>query len=599
MFIEVIVPGPWWHTLTYESEESCPRGVRLSVPLRGRSRVAFASGRCSEYPPPGDFRIQKVEGVLDPAPVMGWELFETAERLGKHYLCGLGEALKAVLPGRIISGSQMGPYPENGSPEGVFREEFCDHPDQEDRFRLYAKLINDNKGRSLVVFPEKESAKRFWKALPQDIRQEGLCWLSNSDTASMAKWEKTRRGEVRLVVGSPAAVFAPLPSLDIVIVDDEGNPSFRSMRFPFIHSRIAAGSRAQICGSLFLTGAGVPSSRSFQRYPRRCMQSPGRRVIFSDIGRSKKMSVTGVQYPLSVCESTLKRTRAAVERKKNVLWILDRKGYAGGVNCEECGRAITCPSCGLPLRWDDSDSLMRCGFCGISRPVTDICPHCGGLSLQGAKPGLEGLLKIGEKVVGKGYPVFTWHADIRQKAASREKIARGLSTGGLVVGSRKALELCDVMPVHLICWMDADAAVNAPFFDSRSTAFRMIWESAWRGREHSTRNVIVQSRIPGSGWQKGLSTGWHHFWKMELAERKELGLPPWMYLLEISGLGGRKAELKEILVSSGYESLDPGPAEDILWVRSKTLSLVRKTLEPFYRITGSGKGFPRIKLWAE
>jgi len=86
---------------------------------------------------------------------------------------------------------------------------------------------------------------------------------------------------------------------------------------------------------------------------------------------------------------------------------------------------------------------------------------------------------------------------------------------------------------------------------------------------------------------------------MELAERKELGLPPWMYLLEISGLGGRKAELKEILVSSGYESLDPGPAEDILWVRSKTLSLVRKTLEPFYRITGSGKGFPRIKLWAE
>lgn len=192
-----------------------------------------------------------------------------------------------------------------------------------------------------------------------------------------------------------------------------------------------------------------------------------------------------------------------------------------------------------------------------------------------------------------------WHADIRQEVTSRRKIVKGLSSGGLVVGSRKSLELCDALPVDLVCWLDADSAVNAPFYDAKSTAFRMIWESAWRGDAHASRTVLIQSRVPGTGWQRGLAIGWDYFWEMEIEERKDLGLPPWRYLLEIRNLGSKKNRARDFLSSSGLESLDPGPSEDVLWVRCESLAPARKSLEPFFRISESGRGFPRITLWAD
>lgn len=602
MFIEVIVPGPWWHPLTYEFDAPCKRGVRLIVPVRGRERVAFATGVSFETPPPGNFRIQRAKRVLDKSTSLGWELFDTAERIGKHFMCGTGEVLKGFLPGSIISGEPVGPFPDADPPGSDFYEEFCYLPDYMDRTRKYTEMIAEvgrKDGRTIVLFPEKESASMFWKQLPEGLRKSGICWLSNSGTKAMENWERVRIGEVRLVVGSPAAVFAPLPSIANIIVEDEGNPSYRSQRYPFIHARIAAGSRAQLWGAAFVIGGGVPSSRSFFRKPHSCPDSPGKRIVFVDMGRARKISVSGIQYPLPVSDSTLKRTQASISENRNVLWILDRKGYAGAVRCDECGRAMTCSACGLPVRWDDEEGLLRCGFCGSSRPVTEICPFCGGFSLQGVKPGIEGLQKIGENVLGAASPVYAWHADIRKETSTRKKIVKGLSSGGLVVGSRKSLELCDAVPVDLVCWLDADSAVNAPFYDAKSTAFRMIWESAWRGGACASRTVIIQSRVPGTGWQRGLATGWDHFWKTEIAERKDLGLPPWKYLLEIRSLGSKKKQAREFLVSSGIECLDPGPSQDVLWVRCESIAPARKALEPLFRISVSGRGFPRITLWAD
>lgn len=593
------MPGPWWHSLTYEFMEPCVRGVRLIVPVRGRERVAFATGAVSEAPPPVKYRVQMAKEVLDIVPPLGWELFDSAERIGKHFMCGTGEVLKSALPGKIISGKPVGPFSEVEQPNSSFKEEFCDLPDADDRARRYYEIICTGRDRTIILFPEKERAFLFWDSLPDNLKKDSICWLSNSGTKSMENWERVRRGEVALVVGSPAAVFAPLPSIGNVIVDDEGNPSYRSQRYPFIHARIAAGARAQIWGAAFVTGGGVPSSRSFFRNPRRCAESPGKRVVFIDMGRARKIAIPGIQLPLPVSDSALKRTQISISEKRNVIWILDRKGYAGAVNCEECGRVMTCSVCGLPVRWDDSEGCLRCGFCGESRPVTEICPFCGGLSLRGVKPGLESLHKLGETVLGADCPVFTWHADVRQEATTRKKIIKGLSSGGLIVGSRKSLELCDLIPVDLVCWLDADSAVNAPFYDAKSTAFRMIWESAWRGEGHNARIVLIQSRVPGSGWQKGLAKGWDHFWNIEIAERKDLGLPPWRYLLEIRGPGNKKHKMRELLVSSGLECFDPGPAEDMLWVRCDSVAMARKSLEPFFRISESGRGFPRIKLWAD
>jgi len=116
---------------------------------------------------------------------------------------------------------------------------------------------------------------------------------------------------------------------------------------------------------------------------------------------------------------------------------------------------------------------------------------------------------------------------------------------------------------------------------------------------HHGRKVLIQSRRPRTGWQVGLVAGWDHFWSNELEERKKLDLPPWKYLVQISNLAGNKERIKAVLQEKGYEALDPGGMEDVVWLKCDELDGLRRTLEPFFQISGSPKGFPRISLRSE
>lgn len=599
VFLDIIVPGPWWHHLTYEFDKRVERGIRLSVPVRGGSRTGFATGRFSMSPPESQFRILRAESVIDSSPPLGWELFETASRLGSYFLCGFGEALKIVSPKHIISGEPAGELPAIGKDPGQFSEETCDLPCFEDRAKVYEEALVMEKGPALVIFPERDGARLFREQLNNGVKDESLLWLSNSGVKARRNWEKVRKGEVRVVIGSPAAVFAPFPRLNCVIVDDEGNPAYHSQRFPFINTRSAAGVRARLWGARIILGGSVPSSRSFLRNPRPCEHKPSKRIVFVSMGDCRKIRIPGIQAPAPVSDTVLNRTQNLVSDQRPVIWILDRKGYSSSIVCSECGRVLVCETCGLPQRWEDERGIFRCGFCGSARPVSDKCPYCGGQALEGMKPGIESLQMIADCLTGKDVPVIQWHSDVGQQVSAKNKIVRDLSRGGLVIGSRKTLELCDVLPIGLICWLDADAAGNFPFFDSRVRAFRMVWESAWRGPGGRERTVVVQSRVPRSGWQRGLTLGWGHFWNEELRERRQMSLPPWKYLIEVRGLGKQKEQAKDHMRQGGVECLDPGIMGDTIWLKSGNLSKVRKLMEPFFSISGSRRGFPQIALWAD
>lgn len=599
VFLEVVVPGPWWHTLTYEFDITVDRGIRLLVPVGRGTRTGFATGISTSSPPRSPFRILKAGKVIDSSPPLGWELFETASRLGTYFLCGFGEALGIVSPRHVLSGEHTGDLPVVEKPSAQFIEDACYQPCLNDRMEMYREAIKPEIGGALVIFPEREGARLFWKQLDKGLRDQSLLWLSNSGVKARDNWERVRRGEIRLVIGSPAAVFAPFPSLRCVIVEDEGNPAYHSQRFPFINTRSAAGVRARLWGARFLIGGSVPSSRSFLRNPRQCSLNLSKRMVFVSLGDCRKISIPGVQLPAPVSDTVLTRTQNLVSDKRAVIWILDRKGYSSSIICNECGRVLACENCGLPQRWEDGKGVFRCGFCGSVRPVSDVCPYCGGIALEGRKPGIESLKVIADCLTGRDIPVKQWHAGIEKSVSEKKRIAKDLALGGLVIGSRKALELCDVLPVSLICWLDADAAANNPFYDSRTRAFRMVWESAWRGPGGRERTIVVQSRVPRSGWQKGLTLGWDHFWKEELEERKQMDLPPWKYLVEIKDLGKQKEQAKASFKEVGVECLDPGISEDTIWLKSDNLSKVRKIMEPFFSITGSNRGFPKIALWAD
>ncbi|HON33507.1 MAG: hypothetical protein WBJ42_06935 [Thermovirgaceae bacterium] len=599
VFLEAIVPGPWWHPLTFESERPAERGARLSVSVAGKSRIGFATGATSDSPPQGNFKIRKVKDIIDSTPPLGWELFETALRVGRHFLCGPGEALKVIAPAHILSGVPQGELPKMAAPGSALSETHCFLPFLGDRVEEYRRLLLSQKGGSLVLFPDREGASSFWKGLPEELKKDGVLWTSNSGPGARKRWDRVRMGDFRLVVGSPSAVFAPLVSLQTVIIEDEGSPSYYSERFPFFNARSVAGSRARLWKGAVVYGGSIPSARSYLKGLSQPDPPQSEKYLFISMRDARNMAVTGVKDPLPVSDAILNRTLEVVRDKGTTIWVLDRKGYSSGVACGECGRPLTCGSCGLPLRWDDDRGIFRCGFCGEEKPVTDLCPFCGRRSLQGSRPGLEGAKIVAETMLGGDLPVHLWHADVPRAASSRKRMVEDLAGGGIVVGSRKSLELCDYLSVPLVCWLDADSLASAPFFDSSARAFRAVWESAWRGWGHPGRKVLIQSRRPRTGWQVGLVAGWDHFWSKELEERKKLDLPPWKYLVQITNLAGNKERIKAVLLEKGYETLDPGGPVDMVWLKCGELDGLRGTLAPFFQISGSPRGFPRISLRSE
>lgn len=591
-YVDVFLPGPWWNALTYRAENPIREGVRVLAPVGRGVRVGFA---CPSSTPPRNIEIRNLKEVLDDVPPLGEDLWLLARWLSRRALCGFGAALAHFAPAPLLRGEKVDPMPSILRRAGLFEERILFDVDERLRWCEYEDELQRIEGFQLLLFPEQASARRFWEQLPQPMRAEGLLWPSRAGKDRWEAWKRVRSGEIRRIVGSPAALFAPFPSLSLVIVEEEGHGGYQTLGTPFFYGRSVAAERARLASARLVIGGSLPSARLYRSRRPLISKPPKGKVRFVDLRAVPGAVLQGVRDPLKISEPLLEETLAVVNRGKRALWILDRKGFAGEVACEECGSPLLCRRCGTLYRLSRRE--LYCPVCRERMPLPESCPCCGGRLLQGSRPGLEALELIASALAGGDVPVRIWQADLvgAEKYGGSE---RGREGGSVIVGSRGALSFCDEGNVALVGWIDADAEARKPFFDARYHAFRMVWESCWRGPGSADRQVLLQSRVPGKGWQQGLIWGWDRFWEAELREREALALPPFSALVEIKG-GRQTAALVKALRQGGLEPFEGEEAESPLWLSCRRLSQLRALLEPFFDIGRSRRGFPKLRIWTD
>ena len=461
----------------------------------------------------------------------------------------------------------------------------------------YTRLLEDFSDGTLLLFPQHDTARCFWDSLPKDLRSSGLLWPKSTAKKAWDAWCSVQKGNVSFVVGAQSAAMAPLPSLRRIIMEDESSHGWKSVRPPFFHMRTLLAKRARLAGAQLVLGGRMPSSRVYMGGDLGAEGGrgvPDKRLIFVDLWRAKQASSEGMAHSLPVSEALQRETRSALAAGRWAFWILDRKGYAGEMACEECGSSIRCVQCSTPMRWEGHRGLL-CPMCGNRASVPDRCPFCGGVLLQGIKPGLDALLQSAQRTVKRGGSVLS----LPDEAGSSRSIARRFlkehPKGALVLGTRALLALCDSLPVGMIGWIDADFESRAAEYDARVRAFGMLWESCWRGVDPDARCVVVQSRRPGKEWQKGLTAGWRFFWERELQERQEMDLPPTTPLIRL--------ELPETMMTELLPHIQErrlqlwSPEEGTLWLRTRRLGLLRELLAPIFDIRNRRKVFPKISIW--
>jgi primosomal protein N' (replication factor Y) len=632
LLVEVLVPGPWWNSLTYvcDSDRTPAAGARVRVPLgKGKQqgeRVGFLLGEFSTNPAPASGSnstsnsnsvpskgLKAVKEILDDECVLGNELWSLAGWMGKTFLCGMGEALQLICPEPILKGQPfprseslpgdgcLSPDRSEAAQSGKFQELSFYHPLDEERFAYYRELIASAEGRVLVLFPETRSASSFFAALPPAVKAESLLWPGVGGKRLWEAWKKTASGEARVVVGAPGAVFAPLAfsAGGAIIVDDESNPGYVFLRAPRVPARSLAGRRALFAKTRLVLGGRMPGAKTCLRtHPKSSLLPRRDCFVFVDMKRSVKTEVRGVEGELPITWALLERTRETLARGRHALWIMDRKGQAGEVYCADCGASLFCGRCGAIMRSEDAGSgTLRCVKCGAREALPLHCPVCRGMLLQGKRPGLEALLPLAIRYI-KGY-----EARLDGAGGERKPVKRG-DAPSLVLGTRRVLSLCDSLDVGLAAWLDLDAEARKVEYNARFRTFSMVWESYWRGRRGRTpaeeeRIVLLQTRRPGGGWLNSFRLGWERFWESELRERRELGLPPYELLVQVDLPANedraaltRLLELANLPVTSGGDSSP-------LWLSVKSTEHLGAVLAPRFEIRHSRAGFPLITVWTE
>lgn len=619
--ISVAIAGPWWTNLTYRAPRKFEAGVRVRVPMGKGTRVGLVlpsdkeAGDVSEI---YDGELREVLEAIDETPILPEATLPLLDWFCNMYLCGMGTAMKALLPTNFLQGAALDPgkdvsgfcpeEPSSADISHMLHESgiaFVYEPFDEKRYERYAELIADGKP-SLVVFPLYGDAKAFADfaacsaAVPPDVKNRILLFPRSGAKEEWRMWSRLigkPDPSGSIVIGGQSAAMAPVKRLARVIVDDESNGIWRTIRKPVYNVRSLLAVRARMACAGLVLGGRMPSARAFMQMEGKKKSLSGKpgKLFFVDQKLAYAPEVKGVQDTLAVSEPLVRETNLAIERNSWAIWILDRKGYAGEILCDECGVSVRCAKCGGTMRWEASSSRLRCIACGAVSPVPDSCPNCKGRLLMAKRPGIDALLTLAKAAVHGPVPVISLEDEDDGVSKSVESLSPGL-----LIGTRAALALCDKLSVGLVGWIDADGEARSQEYDARVRAFGLIWESRWRGRHPEERRVLLQSRRPGREWQKGIEEGWHVFWQRELRERKLFSLPPFMSLIRLESGRSDAGFIAEKLDRAGFEYWIASEQEDkkqIVWIRTRRLGELRSLLASFFHIRRARRGFPAITVW--
>ena len=316
------------------------------------------------------------------------------------------------------------------------------------------------------------------------------------------QWKRIRSGDARVVVGTRSAIFAPCRNLGLVILDEEQEHSYKSENAPRYAAKEVAIWRGYREGALVLLGSATPTVESMYRakngdYALYTLKNRfnGRElpdVEIVDMGEElRDGNDTSLSYPL---QAALEETFQA---GKQAILFLNRRGNSRALVCVDCRESPECPRCSARLTYHSANERLMCHYCGYSRPVPNLCPHCGGpLKRVGV-----GIQKV-EQELHDRFPniqVERMDADTVTAVNTHEAILDRFRTEKIPVllGTQMVAKGLNLPNVTLVGVLDGDMSLYAGSFRAAETTFDLLTQVVGRaGRGKAEGRAILQTLVP-------------------------------------------------------------------------------------------------------
>lgn len=583
-YAELILNVPLNGTFTYISDDdNIVPGLRASVSFGRRKMTGFIIAVSDSLPEKCSVerdKLKKIDRIIDKEPVFTEEQIKLADWLSHYYLCAQGEALSVMIPaGRresapLLSGFDgeassytakslseeqenaiKGILENNGnlSKKHAFHYLYGKTGSGKTEVFLGAaeKVLSEGKGVIYLV-PEIALTSQVVEAVAARFGKTAAVIHSGlTGSQKLAEWRRILNREARVIVGARSAVFAPVPDLGLIIIDEEHDGSYKSDNTPRYHARQVAMRRAITGGFPVIMGSATPSSEAWKlmgdgtitkhTLTKRLAggKEPDIEVIdlndSSSFGSKNPNSVNDAMTG-SISPRLADEIRETHRQGRQTILFLNRRGFTHFFRCNTCGFELKCKNCSVALTYHKNQGRLICHYCGWSVPAPATCPECGSLDTGYSGFGTEFI----ENEVRTKFPDCTTDRidtdTISKKGVLQEKL-EAFRTGktDILLGTQMVAKGLNFTGLKLVGVILADSGLHIPDFRAAERTFSLIVQVAGRaGRFFPDGKVLVQTYSPET---PAVSYACHNdtagFYEQELAIRKMTGFPPYTRLLRL------------------------------------------------------------------
>ena len=398
---------------------------------------------------------------------------------------------------------------------------------------------------ALVLVPEisltPQTVERFRSRFAGTTAGVAVLHSHLADGERHDEWHRIARSGARIVIGARSAVFAPLEKLGLIIVDEEHEASYKQDTVPRYHGRDVAVMRAHLEGCAVLLGSATPSLESWRNtqtgkydlltLPQRIddRRLPLVRVV--DM-RTEKPAVKGA--PMILSEPLRIAIDARLQRSEQVILFLNRRGYAGAVQCPSCGHVVQCPHCSVSLVFHKSEDKLICHLCGHRRLPLRTCPECQEPSIRLAGYGTQRVEETLHRVFPAARVARIDTDTMGRRHGLRDTLAAFKARRlDLLIGTQMIAKGLDFPGVTLVGVLHADLGLHIPDFRAGERTFQLLTQVAGRaGRGDLSGEVIIQTYAPHHpAIQYARHADFPGFAEQELEMRHAFGFPPYGHAL--------------------------------------------------------------------
>ena len=558
-YYDVAIPIPVRETFTYECKESIQVGSRVLVEFRKKKVVGHIAKEVLKKP---NFRTIQISEILDEEPIFNSNDIEILFWLADYYQHPIGEVFDTFCPPILRKPVKRNIHSRNIQPEyKTFSNDkkITLNKEQTESLRILNKLdgfdpcllygvtgsgkteiylrLTDtylSQGKSvLILVPEisltPQLEDRFISRFGDNI---GIYHSRKTTKQRYDIWERSKSGELKIVIGTRSAVLCPLNKLGVIIVDEEHDQSYKQHEGFRFSARDLGIKRAQVEGIPIVLGTATPSLQTLRLVQEKKYKETKllKRANGSKPPGFITLDINDSQLESGIAKESLDAITNTLKENKQVLIFINRRGFSPLYECSSCRWTAECSSCDARLVFHHGLNRLICHRCDSAYGVPNKCPACNSSSLNLQGSGTERIELFLENYF-KGTTIIRLDHDTTKKKGSLKQILEMVhkSESAILVGTQMLAKGHDFPRVELGIILNCDSGITSPDINSLEKISQLLIQVSGRvGRKENNGKVIIQTRYPEDKNLLELKSGdYLNFALNNLKQKKELCHPPY------------------------------------------------------------------------